>query len=308
MDSLDAAIFVRLVDTFSFKSTAEHFGLSKSTISKRIARLEEELDVVLLNRSPRSVALTEAGRKFYEHCAEIERALEEARASVRQADGTPRGTLRFSLPSSLGAALMPMLMKDFLREYPQVQPIVHFAEPFVDVIAGGYDVVIRFAQKLPDSTLVAQKLGTTPKVLVASPGYLEAHGSPSHPRDLKRHACMGITYGSEAPFAWRFNGPEGALDVPVRYSFCANNDLTLNLAACMDGGFLYTARALVASEIARNRLQVVLPEYRRVLDYGIYAVYPQKSPPAKVGAFVDFVRDRLEALEDVDRWEPLSYP
>lgn len=306
MDSHDARIFIKLAETLSFKTAAEHTGFSRSAVSKRLARLEAQLGAVLINRSPRSIGLTDAGRRFLDRCLAIEQAIQDAEHAVSQDDERAAGHLRFSIASTLGASLMPRLMTEFSRQYADITYTVHFAEPFVDVIAGEYDVVIRIARKLGDSALVAQRLMTTPGALVASPGYLEEHGTPTHPRDLKKHRCMGLAYGSDVAQNWRFTAAEGPIDVPIKHAFSSNNHLALNLAACLGAGFLCTPRLHVASELKRGRLTEVLSEYCRDMEYGVYAVYPQKSPPAKVRVFVDFVRDFLIHADEHDLWNPLS--
>lgn len=306
MDSLDAALFLRLAKTKSFKVAGELVGISRSAVSKRISKLEAELGVTLVNRSTRSIGLTEAGQTFVQHCSEIQRTIEAAEASVHEHDDTPQGVLRFSLPSALGAALLPGLIKEFSAKYPRLRLSVHFAEPFVDVIAGGYDVVIRVARKLPDSTLIARKLGETMNVLVAAPSVLEEYGVPKHPRELKGLPCVGLNFAAETPVTWHFRGPDGPIDVPLSYAFSANNELTLNLAACLGAGFLYTPRLSVGSEISRERLCPVLPEFSGPGSYGVFAIYPQQSPPIRVQAFIEFVRERLTQLEYIDRWNPLG--
>ena len=306
MNSDDAILFCHVAESLSFSRAAEQLGMSRSAVSKRIAQLERNLGTNLINRTPRSISLTEAGRIFLDHCRQIEQAIERAQEAVQDQDRTPAGMLRFSIPTTLGAVLMPSMIQDFLVKYPDVELMTHFSEPFVDVVGGAYDVVIRIARKLTDSSLVAQRLASTPRVLVAAPQYLEAHGTPSHVRDLKRHRCLGLSFAPEGVIQWRFKGPQGPIDVPVTYAFTANNDLALNLAACLGLGFLYVPKIVVAGEIARNRLQVVLPEFCQGLDYGIYALYPQKQPPAKVQVFVEFVSERLKVIHESDLWSPLS--
>lgn len=306
MNSDDAALFCHVAESLSFARAAEQLGMSRSAVSKRIAHLERRLGTSLINRTPRSISLTEAGTIFLEHCRHIQEAIERAQAAVQDQDRIPAGVLRLSIPTSLGAALMPSLIQEFLVEYPNIELMTHFSEPFVDVVAGGYDVVIRVARKLTDSSLLAQRLASTPRVLVASPGYLEKHGTPAHVRDLKRHSCLGLGFARDGAIQWRFVGPDGPIDVAVTYSFTANNDLALNLAACLGLGFLYIPEIEVAGEVARGRLKAVLPEFCQGADYGVYALYPQKHPPAKVRVFVEFVARQLKVIDESDLWSPLG--
>lgn len=304
---MDAALFLRLAKTKSFKAAGERLGLSRSAVSKRVSKLEAQLGVTLVNRSTRSIGLTEAGQTFLQHCSEIQRAIESAETAVHEHEDTPQGVLRFSLPSAIGAALLPGLTKEFSAKYPRLRLSVHFAEPFVDVIAGGYDVVIRVARKLPDSTLIARKLGETRNVLVAAPSVLEQYGVPKHPRELEHLPCVGLNFAADSPVTWRFIGRDGgAIEVPITYTFSANNELTLNLAACLGAGFLYTPRLSVGSEISRERLCPVLAEFSGPSPYGVFAIYPQQAPPIRVRAFIEYVREQLTQLEYIDRWNPLG--
>ncbi len=306
ISSNDVALFARVAQTLSFKDAADALGISRSAVSKRIARLETNLGATLVNRTSRSLSLSELGGVLSKHCTEIEAALHKAERAIRDQDPRPVGTVHFSVPTSLGAALMPSLVSDFQARYPDIRLNAHFAESFVDVVTGGYDLVIRLAQKLADSSLTAQRLMTSQKVLVASPRYLEKYGTPSHVRELKNHRCLGLGYVGQTAPTWRFSGSDGPLDLPMSYAFTANNDLALNLAACMDMGFLYTAEILVSSELARNRLRVVLPEFCQRMDYGVYVLYPHRHPPTKARVFVEFVREKLEMFHRRVDWSPLT--
>jgi len=260
MISIDYRVFLKVAENLSFSDAGKRLGVSRSAVSKRVAQLEQYLGTKLINRTPRSLSLTEAGTILLEHCRGIERAVEAAEDAVKNADQEPVGTIQVSLPTSLGAALMPSLLTKFSHQYPRVKLTTHLSERFVDVVAGGYDLVIRVAQQMTDSSLVAQRLLTCDKVLVASPAYLQTYGTPKHVSELQEHRCLGLSYNAGSPNQWRFNGPRGPIDVPIKYAFAASNHMTLSLAACLGMGFLFTPRMLVAGEIKRDRLQIVLPE------------------------------------------------
>lgn len=309
MNSTDTYLFLKVAQTLSFKETADQLGMSRSAISKRIAQLEKELNTGLVNRTPRSISLTEAGRIFAQHCKEIDEAIGRATQSVQGRDREPSGVLRTSLPTGLGAQLMPELMTDFTAQYPDIHIVAHFGEPFVDIVTGGYDVVIRVSERLTDSGLMAKRLATSPRMLVASPEYLEKHGTPEDVRDLSKHRCLGLGYRSETTGHWRFiESSQEVVDVPVEYYFTSNNDLALILAACLHAGIFYTTEILVQNELKRGRLIPILPEIGRRIKMGVFAVYPQKQPSAKVRAFIDYVNGRVAVLENADRWTPLREP
>lgn len=306
MNSTDTNLFLKVALTLSFKETADQLGMSRSAISKRVALLEKELGTALVNRTPRSISLTEAGQIFARHCEDIDDTIARATQAVQRRDQVPSGILRTSLPTGLGAQLMPALMTGFAAEYPDIRLVTHFGEPFVDIVTGGYDVVIRIAERLTDSALMAKRLATSPRLLVASAAYLEKHGTPEDVRQLSRHRCLGLAYRSATAGQWRFAESRNVVfDVPVNYHFTSNNDLALILAACLGAGIFYTTEVLVQNELKRGRLVPVLPDVCRRIQMGVFAVYPQKQPSAKVRAFIEFVSERVAELETADRWTPL---
>ena len=296
-----------MAQTLSFKESGEQLGMSRSAVSKRIAQLESELSTALVNRTPRSVSLTEAGHIFARHCQYIDDVIGRAKVSVQHLDQKASGVLRTSLPTGLGAQLMPQLMTDFAAEYPDIRVVAHFGEPLVDIVTGGYDVVLRVAERLTDSGLMAKRLATSPRVLVASPDYLEECGTPGSLADLEKHRCLGLGYRSEVSSQWRFlDSRLEVVDIPAEHHFTSNNDLALILAACMGAGIFYTTEILVQNELNRGRLVKILEEECARRQMGVFAVYPQKQPSAKVRAFIDFISDRLASIDSGDRWKPLG--
>ena len=307
MDSIDTLVFLTVAKTLSFKESGDQLGMSRSAVSRRISHLEKELETALLNRTPRSVSLTEAGQMFAGHCQQVEDLLNRAKVSVQGYDQQATGVLRTSISTGLGAQLMPDLMTDFASAYPDIRIVAGFGEPLVDIVKGGFDVVIRVAERLTDSALMAKRLASSPRVLVASPDYLRTSGTPLTFDELEQHRCLGLGVRAETSSLWRFlderNHP---VDIPVEHYFTANNDLALILAACLGAGLFYTTEILVQNELKRGRLVKVLEEECQRITMGVFAVYPQKQPSAKVRAFIDFVEQRLRRIENQDRWQPLK--
>ncbi len=307
MDSIDTFVFLKVAKTLSFKESGEQLGMSRSAVSKRISQLEKELSTVLLNRTPRSVSLTESGEIFARHCQYIEEVIGRAKLSVQDFDQKAAGVLRTSIPTGLGAQLMPHLMTDFAEAYPDIRVVANFGEPLVDIVKGGYDVVIRVAERLTDSALMAKRLATSPRVLVASPDYLKRFGTPAAFTDLKKHRCLGLAYRSETAGQWRFlDSRLEVVDIPIDHHFTSNNDLALILAACLGAGVFYTTEILVRNELERGRLVKVMADQCRRVQMGVFAVYPQKQPSVKVRTFIDFVEARLARIDSSDRWQPLA--
>lgn len=204
--------------------------------------------------------------------------------------------------------MLPLLMTEFVPSYPKVSLSVHLVDGQVDVVGGGFDVALIVAEKLEDSGLTAQRLSTTRRVLAASPDYLKRHesGSPHHPSELTVHRCLDIGYARKKVAAWPFMHKGDSVDVEVPLSMTANNYLVLNLAACLNAGFVYLPELYVKSDVERGRLVHVLPECSKNIDWGLYAVYATRNPPEKVHAFIDFIRARTYHLEKRDRWMPLA--
>lgn len=306
MNVADVYAFTKVASTGSFSEAAEQLGVTRSAVSKSLSRLERDLGVILIRRTPRSFSLTEAGHTFNRHAVVAEEAMARAVASIHGADQSPSGNVSCTLPSSMGAALLPLLIRDFQRDWPELRFNLHFDESIADLVSGSYDVGIRIAQKLHDSNLLARRLGTTQQVLVASPGYLAEHGTPVHVRDLPSHRCLGIGHATRSRRVWRFGPPDRPTEVTVDCRMTANIDLALIVAACMGDGILCVPRLSVGGELARGRLREILPEFCREQLLGVYAVHPYRTPPAKVQLFIDFVEKCLPQLETVDRWSAVS--
>ena len=306
MNLSDVYVFKKVAATLSFTQAAKQIGSSRSAVSKKISRLEQDLGVTLLNRSTRSVSLTEAGRTFHQHTSEVDTRIERAADVVRGTDLQPTGTVAFSVPSSLGAALMPALITQFHSTWPELKFSIHFDDSLVDLIAGSYDLAIRIAQKLNDSSLISQRLTSTHKVLAASPGYLDKYGVPTDISQLKDHRCLGLGSAVKTGTKWRLQDQNRVIEVPCTYSISANNDLALILAACLDNGIVYLPEICISNEVLQKRLQIILRESSDPQPYGIFAVYPHRNAAAKVKVLVNFIEQELSSMSTIDRWAPLS--
>lgn len=300
-------LFAKVAETLSIRDAAKQLHLARSTVSKRLARFESELGVKLFNRTTRRMSLTESGRRLYQQWREVSQSVDAALATVRGADQHPHGTLLVHMPSCLGSALMPHLMGEFRELCPELKLRIAFGDNEVDMIGEGFDVVIRVAQRLPDSRLVAKKLASSPRILAASPGYLERQGRPKRLEDLRQHHCLALGARSDRRVIWGFETSNGPADVTVNPVFAANNNLAIVLAACLDVGILYLPQILIANEVLLERLQPVALEKCKSPAYGLYAVYPKGDPAAKVRAFVDFVAAKIDMLTNTDRWAPLMH-
>ena len=295
----DIAVFVQVVDSGSFTSAAERLELSKSVISKYVTRLEDRLGARLLNRTTRRLSLTEAGRILYSRSQRGLEEIEAAEMEVSRLQQAPRGKLRFNTPMSFGILHIAPALRDFQQAYPDVSIDMNLEDRQVDLVEEGYDLAIRIAE-LPDSSLVARRLGPCRHVICAAPEYLEKFGTPRTPDELKNHNTL--TYGyHDTPREWRLLASDGRyLTVTVNSNMHMNNSLALREAVLQGAGIVLTPTFIVGPDIRAGRLRSLLPNYR-MLELSIYAVYPQRqhlSP--KVRAFVEFMSNRIT---DAPEWD-----
>ena len=293
MDSLtDIAVFARVVDSGSFTAAAERLSLSKSVVSKYVTRLENRLGAQLLNRTTRRLSLTEVGRAFYERSQRGLREIEEAEAEVSRLQGEPRGTLRINTPMSFGVLHIAPTIPEFLSRYPELAVDMNLDDRKIDVIEGGFDVSVRISD-LPDSSLIARRVGPCRHAVVASPEYLECHGVPRTPDELRHHNVITYQY-QESAQEWHFRAPgEKPISVPVAGSIQMNNSLALREALLNGAGITRTPTFVVGRDIQEGTLRPVLTNYE-TLEVSIYLVFAQRQHLApKVRAFVDFMAERI---------------
>jgi len=293
-------VFVRVVDAGSFTRAAEQLRLSRPVVSKYVSRLEDRLGVRLLNRTTRRLSLTEAGRIFHQRSQRGLQDIEQAEAEVSRLQENPRGVLRLNTPMSFGILHIAPLLPEFQARYPDVSIDMNLDDRQVDVIEEGFDVSLRIAE-LPDSSLVARRLAPCRHVVVAAPSYLERHGTPRTPEDLRDHNI--ITFSYQASMAdWHFVAPDKRpVSVAVSGALQVNNSLALREALLAGAGIMRTPTFVVGRDIQAGRLVPLLGNYQ-ALEISIYLVYPQRrhlSP--KVRAFVDFMAEKIAATPYWDR-------
>ncbi len=287
----DLMLFAKLVNLKSFTAVAESLQLSRSLVSKRISRLEERLGVQLLNRTTRRLELTEAGRTYYQYCLQIENTLQEAQNAVSEIRAHPQGALNINAPVTFGQLILPGIIANFLNHYPAVKVNLSLTDHFVDVVGGGFDLVIRIG-KLEDSSLKARKVGRTRLRVFAHKNYLKTHGTPQIPEDLQDHNCLVYRHMRSGVNEWRFNGPKGAFSVPVSGNLSADNGIPLYHA--VNAGLGIAIQPSFTLNAFDDKNIVYLLEDYIPQEMGIYAVYPPaKRPPLNTRVFIDFLADAL---------------
>lgn len=299
MDTLTRMrVLRRVVERGSFSAAAADLELSNSAVSKHIRQLEAYLGARLLNRTTRRLSLTEAGRAYYERCVRLLDDVDEAELAVRQLNVAPRGRLKINAPMSFGILHLAPALPEFSARYPEVEVDVVLNDRFVDLIEEGFDVALRIITDLPDSTLVGRRLASIRRVVCAAPAYLERHGVPTTPEDLKDHQCLIYSFTDDH---WRFDGPAGAQVVKVAGKYRINNSIALREALLAGMGIALIPTFLVGPLIGAGALVSLLDEHYTVEPHGLYAVYPQnRYLLPKLRAFVNFMSERFGDLPPWD--------
>ncbi|WP_413987982.1 LysR family transcriptional regulator [Labrys okinawensis] len=282
-------VLAAVVETGNFVRAAEALGLTQPAVSRAIARLETRLGVRLLDRTTRSVSLTDEGRQFYERVIPLLADMEEAASLVAGAAHAVRGRLRVNIDPYFSRLLLAQHYHAFLDTYPEIELDVVTRGQADDLVADGVDVAVRFGE-LSVSSVVARKLLETRIVTVASPAYLAKAGRPKHPLETEDHEC--ILYRDPVtgrPFEWEFRRGKEVLPVNARGRLLLSDAGTL-LTACVSGAGIAQILGLgTQSFVNDGRLVDLFPDWPDEV-YPLYALYPSRHhAPAKVRAFLDFV-------------------
>lgn len=288
-------VFVAVVEAGSFTAAAKKLGLTKSAVSRRVSDLEEDLGVRLLHRTTRRLSLTEAGERYLQHARPALLEAQAAEDAVSQLQAKPRGRLRINAPMSFGRLHVAPAIPAFLECYPEIEVHMTMDDRVVDLVSGGFDVAIRIGS-LPDSSLIARKLGPSHNALCATDAYLRKHGEPRTPEELLDHNCVLYAYFSDAN-EWTFIRDDHRQSVRVSGRYQVNNSEALREALLQDVGIGRIPTFIVGPDLAAGRLKRVLPDYT-MPSQDIYAVWPEtRHLPAKVRLFIDFLRGRSSPSE-----------
>jgi DNA-binding transcriptional LysR family regulator len=291
----DMATFARVVDAGNFSVAARQLGTTPSTVSRQIKRLEEALGTRLLERSTRSVRVTDSGAQIYRYCRDMVGAASGAVDIAGQAVGEPRGKVSVSAPIAFARTVIHPLIPEFLRSWPDVDVQLVFEDREIDPLRDDVDIVIRLTRS-PPLGLAGRQLGSAKWLLCASPAYLDAHGTPAEPHDLARHECLylGETVDDNR---WHFRrGTETqALDVRGRY---IANDAGARLdAALQDGGIASLPDFAAADALRQGNLVQVLADWEfeaRTYMGPVWLLYPpNRFLPSKVRALIDYLAMHL---------------
>lgn len=299
MDKLRAmTTFVRIVETGSLTAAAERLGTSATSVVRSLSALEQALGVRLLNRTTRRMALTEEGRDYFERCRRLLAEVEEAEASLLARQVNPSGRLVITAPVMFGRLHVAPVVTDFLAAFPDVRVELLLVDRVVNLIDEGIDLAVRIGA-LPDSSLVAVALGTTRRVLCASPDYIARHGLPTHPDELAGHRGIRII-GASSGLDWVFGSDEPAARVPV-HDILATNHIDCAIDACLKGVgcagfFAYQVR----DPLADGRLVRLLPAFEPPPVPVSFAYPHSRLLSSRVRAFIDraapVLREKLKGF------------
>ena len=287
----DMEIFATAIERGSFSAAARVLGLSPSAVSRAISGIEARFGVRLIVRTTRALAMTAEGEAYYHAARRILSDLTEVEQAIGE-QAAPRGRLRVSTTLSYGRRYIVPLLGEFVDRYPGIIVDISLTDTVIDLIEERADVAIRIGP-LPDSPLIARRLGESDRTVVASPAYLAAHGTPVTPADLHSHRCIGFNFRRRQPW-WPFAQGAESFDLPVTPVIEANNgDTVVQLA--MDGvGIARVGRFNVADEIADGRLVELLADYNPGDIEPFHALFLGGSTlPARVRVFIDFLAERI---------------
>lgn len=294
LTDLDAVLVV--ARSGKFRTAAIELGVSTTALSNAVAKLERTLGVRLFNRTTRSVFLTEAGQQFVAQVAPAVRDIHEAMDVVRSRQATPSGTLRINAFPTAAREIFSSLVLPFVRKYPQVHVDVVTEGRMVDIVAGGFDFGIRSSDRVPVD-MIALPLGFARRnVVVASPAYLEANGTPLSPQDLANHACLRVRLPNGAIFRWPFEKDGQSVHVDVEGPLTLDEASLARTAAVASAGITLAMESDVRDDIEAGRLVRVLNDWTPTLST-LSLYYPnRRNPTAAFKAFIDFARHKGEDL------------
>ncbi len=282
----DFLIFFHLIEQGSFSKAADLVGLTKSVVSKRITRLEQDLGVQLIYRTTRKLTLTEAGEVFFSHAREVYHSVQNAEQAMSGLGESLTGTIRISVPTISGELLLPKAIAEFSAKYPEIHIDMDLDNRFVDIVAEGFDLAIRTGA-LPDSSFIARRLVDAHWVICGAPDYFARCGVPKIPSELTQHNCLAYSYQETGAQEWLFKGDSKPCTVRVNGNFTTNNASALRRAALFGQGLVYVPKVLVAEDLKAGTLIEVLQE-QVAKCLGIYAVYPYtRHQPIKVKLFIE---------------------
>ncbi|MFD1260724.1 LysR family transcriptional regulator [Entomomonas asaccharolytica] len=283
-------LFVEVVKAKGFRRAAEVLGIPNSTLSRKIAELEQDIGLRLLHRTTRKIELTEAGRNYFERCKNIMADVQSAHEQLADMSQRPSGKLRVSLPTDFASNYLVPIIVNFANKYPEISFDFELTPRKADLVSEPLDMAIRIGH-LPDSNLIARQVASLPMGLYASPDYLKRAGEPLHPKELSLHDCICMTAKANSHI-WVLQRKQEKLEVRVGGRFTLNSvGMSCRLAA-LNMGIALLAEEVVRADLLAGNLKQILPEWK-LAPSPVYVVTETRLLPAKVQCFIDYLTSRL---------------
>jgi DNA-binding transcriptional LysR family regulator len=292
--------FVKVVDTGGFSSAARQLSVAASVVTTHVKQLEARLGVRLLNRTTRSISLTEAGQAYYERCVQILSEIEDAEEAAQTLQTRPRGVLRLNTSPGIPVLLAPSIA-EYSKLYPEVTIRLTATSSMLDLVEQGFDLAVWYAA-IPDPGLIIRRLAQYRMAVCASPEYFASHGRPRHPSELTAHNWLifyDATHSKDGK-EWVFTGPEG--DFPVRMSgnLETNSPIAFRHACLYGQGILIAPTPFLINDLKSGALVSILDEFLQK-QFSIDVLYPHREHvPAKVRTFIDLLAKNFRQID----WEP----
>lgn len=291
LDKNALQVFVTLAQTRNFRIAAERLGVTRPAVSQTLRRLEDRLGISLIQRTTRSLRLTEAGERFYAEVAPAIGELNQAIDNITGMANPPRGRLRLAVSSIAERFISGELLAGFITHYPHIELDITITDAEFDIVAEGFDAGVRLGEIIAQDMIAVPVSARQRQVVVASPAYLARYGVPEHPRDLLNHRCIGWRKSPEEPsWRWEFAENNKEFDLAVNPVLTTNDMGVMLRTACAGGGISYGMAETFHQQIARGELITLLDDWLPEFD-GFYLYFPsRKNLPPKLRALIDFMR------------------
>ena len=285
-------VFLAVARLQSFSGAARELGVSTAAVSQSVRQLEEHLRVVLLNRTSRSVALTDVGRRLVEEAGP---GLAQAAAALHQTSAQPgeaTGQLRLSVPRAAISLIIAPLLPAFRARHPRVEVDIDVEQRLVDIVSEGYDAGVRLSETLERDMVQVRLTNAFRFVVVAAPTYLEKHGAPARPEDLLRHECIGLrSQTTKSLYSWELERGRKTWRIPVRGGLSTNDDMAGAALAVEGGGLAYVQEPVVQEQLNSGRLVRVLEDYAPTVP-GFFLYYPSRARRSKpLSLFIEAAKE-----------------
>jgi DNA-binding transcriptional LysR family regulator len=292
--------FVKVVDTGGFSSAARQLSVAASVVTTHVKQLEARLGVRLLNRTTRSISLTEAGQAYYERCVQILSEIEDAEEAAQTLQTRPRGVLRLNTSPGIPVLLAPSIA-EYSKLYPEVTIRLTATSSMLDLVDQGFDLAVWYAA-VADPSLIIRRLAQYRMAVCASPEYFEEHGRPQHPSELTKHNWLifyDATHSKDGK-EWVFTGPEGDFPVPMSGNLETNSPIAFRHACLHGQGIMIAPTPFVINDLKAGALVSILDEFLPK-QFSVDVLYPHREHvPAKVRTFIDLLVRNFRQIN----WDP----